>query len=676
MSPLLITLLMLLGGAVFTALAWRKLSIVAALAPEARLDQPSARLARLLRFGFGQSRLLSGDFRPGLMHAVIFFGFLALLVRKLHLIVIGYAPLATVPGVAGSLYTAFKDFVELAVLVAVGYGFWRRFVRRPARLEPNREAVFILTLIALIMVTDFGFDAFRFARWSDSVPAIAHEQAWAWIGGPLAQMLSGLTPAALDWGAHAFYWAQMTTVFAFLAILPIGEHFHIVTALPVVYFGRRAPANRVPAVDLAPLTADDVDPDQLTIGAKTALDLTWKEGLDAFTCTECGRCKDACPTFLTGKPLALKWVHDSVKHHLVEHAGAIRARDAAQMPALVGSAISEDTLWACTTCGYCEVACPIQLEHLPKFYRLRQRQVMMEGEFPHELNRVFAAYESQGNPWGLDAASRGDWAKDLGVPIVGGADEIAQLDYLYYVGSASSYDPRGQKIARAFIKVAQAAGIRLGILGAREGSTGECVRRLGNEMVFQQLATTLVETLNSLGAKRIVTTDPHAFNALKNELSEFGGHYEVLHHSQAIDQWLRDGRLRVARTHERIIYHEPCYLARHNGEYEAPRRVIQAVSRDTPLEFELARDKAMCCGAGGGRMWLEETIGTRINVLRTEQALRRQPSAVATACPYCAVMLGDGLAQKDEGVAARDIAELVADALQPRTEAAQPAPTR
>ena len=288
---------------------------------------------------------------------------------------------------------------------------------------------------------------------------------------------------------------------------------------------------------------------------------------------------------------------------------------------------------------------------------------MMEGEFPHELNRVFAAYESQSNPWGLDAGTRGDWARDLGLPLVASADEVAALDYLYYVGSASSFDPRGQKIAKAFVRVAQAAGVRLGILGPQEGSTGECVRRLGNEMVFQQLATALVETLNSLGVKRIVTCDPHAFNALKNELSAFGGHYEVVHHTQAIDAWIAAGRLKLARPHERVIYHEPCYLGRHNGEYEAPRRVLRAISKDTPLEFALARDQAMCCGAGGGRMWLEETIGTRINVLRAEQALERQPAAVATACPYCAVMVGDGLAQKDDRVAARDIAELVADAL-------------
>ena len=663
MSPVGISLLMLAGFAAFGLMAWRKLAIVAALAPENRLDHVDQRIARLVKMGFGQSRLLSGDFRPGLMHTVIFVGFMTLLVRKLHLIVIGFSPEATIPGGLGAGYTAWKDFVELAVLAAVAFGFWRRFVHRPRRLEPNREALLVLGLIALIMLTDFGFDAFRFARLAPASAAVAHEQAWAWIGGPLASTVQGLSPAAIDVGYHLFYWVQMLTVFTFLAILPIGEHFHIVTALPVVFFGRPAPLNHVPAVDLAPLAEDDADPDQLKIGARTALDLTWKEGLDAFTCTECGRCKDACPTFLTGKPLSLKWVNDAVKHHLVDEGERIRAGARDQLPALVGGPISEETLWACTTCGYCEVACPIGLEHLAKFYRLRQRQVMMEGEFPSELNKLFAAYESQGNPWGLDSGSRGDWAKALELPVVASAADVAGLDYLYYVGSASSFDPRGQKIARAFVKVAQAAGIKLGILGPAEGSTGECVRRLGNEMVFQQLATSLVETLNGLGARRIVATDPHAFNALRNELTEFGGQYEVVHHTQAIDAWIAAGRLKVKPVHERVIYHEPCYLGRHNGEYDAPRRVLQAVSKDAPLEFGLARDHAMCCGAGGGRMWLEETIGTRINELRAQQAMERAPATVATACPYCAVMVGDGLAQVNDKVPARDIAELVAEAL-------------
>ena len=456
-------------------------------------------------------------------------------------------------------------------------------------------------------------------------------------------------------------------VFSFLVILPIGEHFHIVTALPTLYFRRGRPANAVPYVDLEKAMADE---GTLAIGARSIRDLTWKEGLDAFTCTECGRCKDACPTFLTGKPLSLKWVNDSVKHHLLEQRKALAADGPADMlPALVPGVISDETLWSCTTCGYCEAACPIELEHLPKFYRLRQHRVMMDGEFPHELRAVFNAYEVQSNPWGLPADSRGDWAAAAGVPILRDAAHAREFDYLFYVGSAESFDVRGQKIAAAFAKVLRSAGVTIAILGARETSTGECVRRAGNEMLFQQLATTLIATFAEFGIRRIVTCDPHAFNTLRNEYPALGGNYEVLHHTQLIARLLAEGRLRVRRQHERVIYHEPCYLSRHNGEYEAPRAILRAITRDAPLEFDLSREKAMCCGAGGARMWMEEKIGKRINIARVEQALPKSPRVIATACPYCAVMISDGtkaLVEASE-IVPRDIVELVEAALDAAT---------
>jgi Fe-S oxidoreductase len=403
------------------------------------------------------------------------------------------------------------------------------------------------------------------------------------------------------------------------------------------------------------------------VGVHTAKDLTWKEGLDVFTCTECGRCKDACPTFLTGKPLSMQWVNDSLKKHLLEERQQIVAANAPEdaLPPLVGGVISDETLWACTTCGYCEAACPIELEHLPRFFRMRQHRVLMDGEFPHALKAVFEAYESQSNPWGLPADARGEWARELGVTVVDNAEAMRGLDYLYYVGSAESFDPRGQKIARAFVEILRRAGVRFGILGAAETSTGECVRRAGNEMLFQQLATSLIATLNGLGVTRIVTCDPHAFNTLKNEYPAFGGRWEVVHHTQLIAQLVAEGRIKLNPGAERVIYHEPCYLGRHNGEYDAPRSILREVSQDVPLEFDLAREKAMCCGAGGARMWLEESIGTRINVTRVEQALPHAPRVIATACPYCAVMMTDGVSAlgKADEIAVQDIAELTAAAM-------------
>ena len=677
MSPIAITLMLAVALVAFCALAWRKLAIVVRLVPEPRWDHPLARLATVLFNGILQSRMIGRERKAGVMHAVIFLGFMSLLARKVQLLAVGYAETFVYPGLPGGIFASFKDVIEIAVLCAVGYALWRRLVRKPARLERNREALLILGLIAAIMVTDFLFDGFRFALLAPADPGIAHERSFAFAGDAIARMLKALSPDQLVVGYHLSYWVQMLAVLSFLVILPVGEHFHIVTALPTLFFRREGPANRVPTVDLEAVMAGD-DAATMKIGVRTARDLTWKDGLDAFTCTECGRCKDACPTFLTGKPLALKWVYDKLRAHLLSQRDAIVASNGRVLPALVGEVIAPDTLWACTTCGYCEAACPIELEHLPRFYRMRQHQVLMEGAFPHELKAVFDAYEAQSNPWGLPADTRGNWANGLGVPVVQTADELRALDYLFYVGSAESFDPRAQKIAAAFVRILKHAGVRIGILGARETSTGECVRRAGNEMLFQQLATTLVETLNGLGVTRIVTCDPHAFNTLKNEYPDFGGHYEVLHHTQLIAQLIAARRVRVVRMLERVIYHEPCYLARHNGEYEAPRAILAQLTRDAPLEFALRREKAMCCGAGGARMWMEEKIGRRINIARFEQALPQRPRVIATACPYCATMMSDAAKARlgEAEIATRDIAELVADALEDATRVDPDQPTR
>ncbi|MGZ5155594.1 MAG: (Fe-S)-binding protein [Caldimonas sp.] len=665
MSPVGISVLMLVAFTGFAWLAWRKIAIVVALQPEVRWDAPGQRLRSLLVNGFLQRRMVEREWRPGLMHAVIFIGFMSLLLRKLQLIAIGYRETASFPDAFGGPFAAFKDGVELAVVAAVLYAFYRRFIIRPQRLERNREAVLVLSLIFAIMLTDFAFDGFRFALLAGQVPAIAHERSYAFIGAAVANAFSGLSPAALGAGYALAYWVQMVTVFSFLVLLPVGEHFHIVTALPTLFFRRGRPANRVPAVDVDKLM-EATDESEMKAGVRTARDLSWKDGLDVFTCTECGRCKDACPTFLTGKPLSQKAVNDSLKHHLVDRRAEIIGGDPeGRLPALVGNVISEETLWACTTCGYCEAACPIELEHLDRFFRMRQHQVMIAGEFPHELKKVFEAYESQGNPWGLQADGRGDWAAGLDVPVARSAADLAGLDYLFYVGSAMSFDPHGQKIARAFVKVLKRGGVRFAILGAREGSTGECARRVGNEALFRQLAAGLIETLAEVGATRIVTCDPHALNSLRNEYPELGGNYELVHHTRLIAELLEQGRIKVDASLERVVYHDPCYLGRHNGEFDAPRAILSRLCSDEPLEFALSREKAMCCGGGGGRMWIDETIGKRINIVRVEQALQTSPQTIATACPYCAVMMIDGLAAAGAGerTRTRDLAELVADAL-------------
>ena len=411
---------------------------------------------------------------------------------------------------------------------------------------------------------------------------------------------------------------------------------------------------------------ESADGDDMKIGVRTAADLGWKDGLDAFTCTECGRCKDACPTFLTGKPLALKWVFDHLKEHLVEERDAIVARNADALPPLVPAVIGDDTLWACTTCGYCESACPIELEHLPRFYRLRQHQVMMEGAFPHELKAVFDAYEAQSNPWGMPADTRGDWARGLDLPVVTTAADVQKLDWLFYVGSAQSFDPRGQKIARAFVTVMRAAQVRIGILGAR--------RDLDRRMRAARRQRIAVPDAREGARRDAERARRHADRHLrparlqhaKKRISRVRRPLRS-HSSHAADRAASRRRPACARTAARESDLPRAVLSR------APQRRIRGAAAraaplsapDAPLEFALAREKAMCCGAGGARMFMEETIGRRINVTRVEQALTRAPAVIATACPYCAVMMSDGISAlgQEGSVATRDIAELVAESL-------------
>ena len=665
MSPFGMSVLMLLAFAGFAALAWRKLQVVLALQPEVRWDQPWQRARSVLVNGLLQQRMLQREWRPGLMHAVIFLGFMSLLLRKLQLIVIGYDEHFVFPAAFGGPFAAFKDVIELAVTLAVLYAFWRRFVLRPARLEPNREALLVLSLILAIMLTDFAFDGFRFALLADKVPGIAHERDFAFLGSVVGDAFAGLSPVLLSAGYTLSYWTQMVVVFCFLVLLPAGEHFHIVTALPALFFRRGRPANRVSGVDIDKLM-EATDEADMKAGVRTVLDLNWKEGLDAFTCTECGRCKVACPTHLTGKPLSLKAVNDSLKHHLMEQRQTLVAGDPKNRIARAGGPGD-------------------QRRHLVGLHQLRllrgglpdragaPGQVLPHAPAPGDDRRRVSARAEEGVR-GLRVAGQPlgpavgpAWRLGAGAGGARGANaaDVAGLDYLFYVGSAMSFDPRGQKIARAFVAILKQAGVRFGILGAREGSTGECVRRVGNEMLFQQLATALVGTLGELGVTRIVTCDPHALNSLRHEYPEFGGHYQLVHHTQLIQELLAQGRIRVTASLQRVVFHDPCYLGRHNGEFDAPREVLQRLRSDASLEMPLSREKAMCCGAGGGRMWMEETIGKRINITRVEQALELQPKLIATACPYCAVMVADGLgaAQPGGATASKDIAELVAEAL-------------
>ena len=666
MGALPFQLIVISSIAVFSFFLFRKLRILGHLQDAKRFDRIVERLKSVLFIGILQKKMIGGEKKPGVMHAFIFWGFMIILIRKIQLFVIAFDEFFVYPGLIGGLYATVKDLMSFAVILAVLYALYRRFIVKPKRLEASTEAVAILLLILTIMTTDFLYDAFKFALHSTNV-AIAHEMAFAPIGSALSSLFTSLTSNALEFGYHFFYWLQITVVFTFLTIIPITEHMHIVTSLPDVFFRDLDRKGKVPSIDLeAIMNEDDESDEEPVIGINTAADLTWKEGLDAFTCTECGRCKDSCPTFVTEKPLSMMWMNVDIREHLVENEAVINGElQDTDLGRLVIDVIKEDTIWACTSCGYCETACPIDMDHLPRLFKMRQNLVMMETEFPEELANVFNNYENQSNPWAAAANTRADWAKDLNLKTIETADDMKEVDYLYYVGSAQSFDPRNQRVAKAVVEILNKAGVRFGILGANEKSTGECVRRLGNEMLFQEMAGELVETLNERSVRKIITCDPHAFNTLNNEYSEFGGFFEVIHHSQLIDELITSGKIEVTESFEKVIYHDPCYLGRHNDVFDEPRHVIDKITKDTPLEFSMNREKSMCCGAGGGRMWMEETIGSRINETRVDQAMEQEPNVIATGCPYCLIMMEEATGNKNlkEKVAPKDIAELVLESL-------------
>ncbi|HSM94220.1 MAG TPA: (Fe-S)-binding protein, partial [Anaeromyxobacteraceae bacterium] len=436
---------------------------------------------------------------------------------------------------------------------------------------------------------------------------------------------------------------------------------------PNVFFRRLPPEARLAKLDLE---AEDA-----RFGTATAKDLSWKEGWDVLSCTECGRCETRCPTVVTGKPLSHKEVNRAIRHHLlevgptlVEVAGAreAAAREAAvaRLPPL-SAVVAPDTFWACTACGWCEVACPVLIENVPRLVDLRRQAVQVDAAMPDEAARVFKGIETQGNPWGIGSNKRADWCADLDVPRVQAG---APFEYLFFVGCAGAYDERQQKVSRAIVRILREAKVSFAILGEEETCTGDAARRLGNEYLAQLQASSLVETFGKYGVTKVLVQCPHCLNTIANELPDFGGRYEVVHHAQLIARLVADGRLTPGEASAldgaAVTYHDPCYLGRWNGVYEEPRAALGAVGI-APWEMDRSRRQGFCCGAGGGRMWLEEKLGTRINQERVKEAaatLGPKGGVVATACPFCLTMVKDGIAElgKDETMKAMDVAELVA----------------
>jgi Fe-S oxidoreductase/nitrate reductase gamma subunit len=673
------------GAVAFFALVMaRHLRVFAVARPSRPFAGVPRRVGGLIEYAFVQTRMFK-DPRAGLMHAGIFWGFIFLTIGTANIVTGGLIQaILSIPldGALWILVSVLQNVVAVVVLGAIVWAYERRFISRPARLTYNRDALLILAMIGGVVATELGAQVVEAARFGD-VPG-------AFVANIAALPLRGLAEGTLDVAFAVLWWAHIGLVAAFLVYLPFSKHLHIVTSFPNIYFRKLAPRGELPAMDLE---AQDA-----TFGLKTLQDLGWKDLLDGFTCTECGRCQEACPAHFTGKPLNPKsfimGIRDmavDAEHglNLIPNSPLVRetyglddgiAPDRLAKP-IVDNAIPYDAVWDCVTCGACVEACPVLIEHVDKIVGLRRNLVLEESRFPSELTGAFRNMEQVGNPWGQPPAARLAWAKDLpfAVPTlaeVAADGRLDELEVIYWVGCAAAFDERNKRVARAFATCLDAAGVAFAVLGQEESCTGDPARRMGNEYVFQILAQANVQTLDRYraGERTIVTACPHCFNTLANEYGQLGGRYRVVHHSQYLADLLESGRLRTwapdgeART---VTYHDACYLVRYNDVAASPRDVLSAVPGVEVREMERSGRNTFCCGAGGGRMWMEETRGTRINAERTRQALETGADTVATGCPFCMTMLKDGLADAGRGagsdapVASADIAEILAGSLAP-----------
>jgi Fe-S oxidoreductase len=560
----------------------------------------------------GQRKLLQ-RLVPGLMHAFIFWAFIALFpaifIAMIEIVDDDAAP-------DWGWYDALSDVFCVLALIGVATAFYIRKVVRPRRFAGSHlgEADLILAWIASIVTTLLLLHA-------------TDERVFAWV--------------------------HVLLILGFLAYLPHSKHLHIATAAINVYFGRTRARGR-----LEPLRFDEETPEEeMRFGIGTVEDLTWKQMMDAFSCTECGRCQDACPAYATGKVLSPKLVIMGVRDHLFAEGPKALAGDY-EGPPVAATAQLEEMAWDCVTCGACVQACPVNIEHIDHIVDLRRHLVMVESRFPSEAETMLRDVERQGNPWGKPQAERAAWTEGLDVRVLEPGDPVPE--YLYWVGCAASYDERARETARSTAKLLTAAGVDFAILGPAEACTGDPARRMGNEFVFQAYAEQNVATLDEAGVTKIVASCPHCFNTLASEYPDFGGRYEVVHHTELLAELVRDGRLSPAASEQTITYHDSCYLARHNDVTMQPRELAAAVGQ--PVEMERREQRTFCCGAGGAHMWMEERAGA-INEERVREAAETGAETLAVACPFCTVMLDDGVRSSGRDMRVVDLATLLAEAV-------------
>jgi len=633
--------------------------IMMAVKGESRLkiDRFPERVKVLLTDVLGQSNVRR-KLLPGMAHTFIFFGFLAVQPHSLELMIQGVFPGFHVSHLAPGIYSSYllvADTLAIFVLIGLGYALYRRLFEKPEYLTNGLDAKLIILFTAVIILSFYLVNAFQMTQITDGTFDYA---ACFTVSAGLASLfgLSSLTTAQLSLGYEISYFIHILTIFGFLVYIPGSKHLHLLAAVPNVFL---KPLEREKSITKTDIEDEDVE----SFGLGRVSDLNWKSVLDLYACTECGRCQEQCPADSTGKPLSPKMVVSDIKHDLFDQAGPLLAGEVDAVEPLVreGSPVSEDVLWSCTTCRACEDICPVNIQHLDIILEARKYQVLMEAAFPSEMQETFTNLENQSNPWGFANDTRADWCKDLDVPLM---SDQPEADILYFVGCAGSFDDRGKKISRALVRVLKKAGVNFAILGQEEQCNGDVARRAGNEYLAQMMIQENVETLKQYNPKKILTGCPHCYNIIKNEYPQFGAKYDVVHHTAFLLDMVKQGHLKPnGSALGNIAFHDSCYLGRWNGIIDAPRELLRSMNTGGELLFPKRQgDKGFCCGAGGARMFMEETLGKRINIERSEELLSTGSKTVAAACPFCVTMLGDGISDCQGDMDVKDIAEIVDEA--------------
>lgn len=635
-----------------------------------KLDAVSDRMIGMLVGGVLQPKMLK-DFWPAVMHYLIFFGFvtvtLGTIETLLHGVTGGAFDFSVLVG-DGAVYKVFlasQDIGNAAVAFAILWAYWRRIVVKPVRLSKldehsRKDAYIVLGFIFALVATALIYMGAKTRGLPDQqLPADVLVFSRL-ISGALGSLFGLSTPEAWSLMGSSFWWIHVLVLFSFSVFLPFSKHQHFLWVWPNMLFRSLKARGR-----LAPMTFDE---NAESFGIGKIEDFSWKQLLDGQTCVECGRCSAQCPAAATGKPLDPRLIMKHIKTTIADYNANIATPDKRQ--ALIGESgegiVTPDELWACTTCGACMEACPLYIEHIPSIVGMRRYMSMTLGTFPEELNNTFQSLETRGSPWAMDPSTRGDWAQGLGVSTM---SEKSDVEYLFWVGCAGSYDERYKKVSRSIVKILQNAKISFSILGSEESCNGDTARRLGNEYLANMQIQGNVDTLKRYNVKKVVTGCPHCFNTLKNEYPDFGANLDVVHHSQLISSLIKDGRIKPTQipaeaSAGNITFHDSCYLGRHNEVYESPRDSLAAVPGAKLTEMPRNKQEGFCCGAGGGRMWLEEKLGERINNNRAKEAISTGAKTVATACPFCMTMLTDGVkANGQDDVKVKDVAEIVADSL-------------